>query len=169
VSALRTGAPAVTGLELDAAARGAVVAAAEAQRGRAGALLPVLQAVQAALGWVPAAAVPLVAEALNLSRAEVHGVLTFYHDFRRQPPAPHTLRLCRAEACQAVGAAALAAHAQQRLGCGFGGRSADGRFALEAVYCLGNCACGPALEFDGRLQSLASPLTLDALLAEAGS
>jgi formate dehydrogenase subunit gamma len=142
----------------------AVHAALAAHRARPGALLPVLHAVQSALGWVPPAAVPLIAHELNLSRAEVQGVLTFYHDFRRQPPARQHVRLCRAEACQAVGANALAAALQQRLGIGFGEQSRDGRVALDAVYCFGNCARGPTLELDGALYSAVALTDLDALL-----
>jgi formate dehydrogenase subunit gamma len=145
----------------------AVNAAIAAHRAEDGALLPVLHGVQDALGWVPPAAVPLIAHGLNLSRAEVHGVLTFYHHFRRQPPARHVIQLCRAEACQAVGAHALAAHAVQRLGIGFGQHSSDGMFALDPVYCLGNCACGPSLTLDGTLHSEVTPERFDALVRDS--
>lgn len=130
----------------------------------AGPLLPVLHALQAEFGWVPDAAVPLVAERLNLSRAEVHGVLTFYHDFRRRPPAPRNLKICRAEACQAMGGDRLAAHAEQTLQAGFHGTSADGQIDLDPVYCLGNCAAAPAVMLDGCLIGRVTPTRLDALL-----
>lgn len=130
-----------------------------------GPLLPVLQAVQAAFGCVPDAAVPIIAGALNLTRAEVHGVVGFYHDFRAVPAGAHTLRLCRAEACQAAGGDALAAHAEQRLGVAVGETSADGGVTLEAVYCLGLCASGPAALLDGAPVARLDPARLDRLLA----
>ena len=135
-------------------------------RGRPGPLIEVLHAIQAQLGYVPPAAVPLVASELNLSRAEVHGVVSFYHYFRSAPPGAHTLSVCRAESCQAVGADALAGHARQRLGVDFHETTPDGRFSLEPVYCLGNCACSPAVMIDGRLHGRVTPERLDALLAD---
>ena len=135
-------------------------------KGRPGPLLEVLHAVQAALGFVPAAAVPLVADGLNLSRAEVHGVVTFYHFFRESPAGKHTISLCQAEACQSRGAEALAAHARRRLGVDFHGTTPDGRFTLEPIYCLGNCACSPAAMIDGRLHGRVTPERFDALIAE---
>lgn len=114
-----------------------------------GATLPVLHALQAEFGCVPVDAVPLVAEALNLSRAEVHGIVSFYHDFRSTPPGRHVLKLCRAEACQSTGGDALAAEAQAVLQTGWGGTSADGAVTLEPVFCLGLCACAPAALLDG--------------------
>jgi formate dehydrogenase subunit gamma len=113
--------------------------------------LEVLHAIQAALGFVPAGAVPVVAEGLNLSRAEVHGVVTFYHYFRHARPGTHTVHLCQAEACQSMGAEALTAHARQRLGIDFHETTSNGRFSLEPIYCLGNCACSPAVMIDGRI------------------
>ena len=110
-----------------------------------GALMLVLHAVQEHFGYVPPEAVPAIARALNLSRAEVHGVISFYHDFRSKPPGRKIIRVCRAESCQAMGAVALADHIQKRLGIDFGSTSADGEFTLEPVYCLGNCACSPAI------------------------
>src|SRR5258708_4335427 len=110
-----------------------------------GALLPVLHGVQDALGYVPAGAVSLIASELNLSRAEVHGVVSFYHYFRSTPPGKQLLQLCRAEACQALGALALERHVKRKLGIDFHQTTADGRYTLEPVYCLGNCACGPSL------------------------
>jgi formate dehydrogenase subunit gamma len=136
-------------------------------KGRPGPLIEVLHAIQAELGYVPAAAVPLVASELNLSRAEVHGVVSFYHFFRHTPPGAHTVSVCRAESCQAVGGEALAAHARQRLGVGFHETTPDGRFSLESVYCLGNCACSPAVMIDGQLYGRVNPERFDVLLANA--
>jgi formate dehydrogenase subunit gamma len=135
-------------------------------KGRPGPLLEVLHAIQAALGYVPAAAVPVVAEELNLSRAEVHGVVSFYHYFRRSRPGAHTVSLCQAEACQSMGAESLAAHARRRLGIDFHETSANGRFSLEPVYCLGNCACSPAIMIDGRLYGRVTPQRFDELVAD---
>ncbi len=146
--------------------RRAVEAIATRLRERPGALMLVLREVQDLLGWVPAASVPIIAGALNLSRAEVHGVLTFYHDFRHAPPGRNVLRLCRAESCQAMGAAALAEHACRRLGIDFGETTRDGEFTLEAVYCLGNCGCSPAMLLNGDPHGRLTPERLDALLAE---
>lgn len=117
----------------------------------AGACLPILRALQDTFGHVPDEAVRLVAEALNLSRAEVHGVVGFYHDFRTVPPGRRVVKLCRAEACQSVGVEALAETLERDLGIGFGETTADGAVTLETVYCLGNCACGPAALIDGEL------------------
>lgn len=136
-------------------------------KGRPGPLLEVLHAIQAALGYVPPAAVPLVADGLNLSRAEVHGVISFYHYFRSSPPGAHSVSVCRAESCQALGGEALAAHARRRLGVDFHQTTPDGRFSLEPVYCLGNCACSPAVMIDGRLHGRVTPERFDALLADA--
>jgi formate dehydrogenase subunit gamma len=116
--------------------------------GGEGALLPVLHAVQAAFGHVPDEAVPIVAKALNLSRADVHGVVSFYHDFRAAPAGERVIKLCQAEACQARGARALAAEAERRLGVRLGETSADGALTVEAVYCLGLCASGPSAQVD---------------------
>ena len=117
-----------------------------------GPLLEILHSVQNELGCVPAESVPLIADALNLSRAEVHGVVSFYHHFRGQPAGAHTIKLCRAEACQAMNGDALAAFARQRLGIEFGETRTDGKVTLEAVYCLGNCACAPSAMIDGHLR-----------------
>jgi formate dehydrogenase subunit gamma len=136
-------------------------------KGRPGPLIEVLHAIQAELGYVPRAAVPLVAAELNLSRAEVHGVVSFYHYFRSTVPGKHTVSVCRAESCQAVGGEALAAHAQRRLGVDFHQTTPDGRFSLEPVYCLGNCACSPAVMIGDRLYGRVTPERLDALLSEA--
>lgn len=147
--------------------RAAELIAAEARR--EGALLPVLHAIQAEFGYIPAAAVPLIAGELNLSRAEVHGVISFYHDFRRHPPGRHVLQLCRAEACQSMGADALAARARERLGVDWGDTTRDGAVTLEPVFCLGLCACAPSAMLDGRPVARLDPARLDALLAEAGA
>ncbi|MDT7838532.1 formate dehydrogenase subunit gamma [Aquabacterium sp. OR-4] len=135
----------------------ALAAAVAAQAGRPGALLPVLHALQAALGHVPPALVPGIAQALNLSRAEVHGVISYYHHFRSQPAGRHVLQLCRAEACQANGGEALASAAQALLGCAMHNTRADGAVTLEPVYCLGLCATGPALQIDDRLHARMTP------------
>jgi formate dehydrogenase subunit gamma len=133
---------------------------------RPGPLIEVLHAVQAELGYVPADAVPIVAEALNLSRAEVHGVVTFYHLFRETPPGKHTVHICRAEACQSMGANGLVAHAKKRLGVDFHETTPDGRFSLEQVFCLGNCALSPAAMIDGQLYGRVTPERFDQLVAE---
>jgi formate dehydrogenase subunit gamma len=137
-------------------------------REQPGPLLLVLHAIQDEFGYIPGEAVPLVAAGLNLSRAEVHGVVTFYHYFRHSPPGKHVVQLCRAEACQAMQADQLAAHAQQRLGVGFHQTTADGQFTLEPVYCLGNCACSPAMMIDGELYGRVTPARFDAVLQEKG-
>src|SRR5437588_742592 len=131
--------------------------------------LEVLHAIQAALGFVPEGAVPLVAEGLNLSRAEVHGVVSFYHYFRHARPGAHLVSLCQAESCQSMGAQALATHARRRLGIDFHQTTADGRFSLEPVYCLGNCACSPAVMIDGRLHGRVTPERFDALVADGAA
>jgi formate dehydrogenase subunit gamma len=135
--------------------------------GSDGPLLPILHDLQATFGYVPEAAVPLVAEALNLSRAEVHGVVTFYHDFRRAPAGRHVLKICRAEACQSAGSEELAAHAEAKLGIKFGDTSADGRITLEPTYCLGLCSVSPSAMLDGRLHARVDEKKLDALIAQA--
>ena len=127
-------------------------------------LIEILHKVQESLGHVPEAALPALADALNLSRAEVHGVVTFYHDFRREPAGRHVLKLCRAEACQAMGCEALVARAEDRLGVACGNTSADGRVTLEAVYCLGLCATGPSAMLDGAVLGRLTASKLDALL-----
>ncbi|MBV9727140.1 MAG: formate dehydrogenase subunit gamma [Gammaproteobacteria bacterium] len=136
---------------------------------RPGPLLEVLHAVQANFGYVPEGAVPLIAEELNISRAEVHGVVTFYHFFRRTHAGAHTVSLCQAESCQAMGAERLAEHARRRLGIGFHQTTADGRFSLEPIYCLGNCACSPAAMIDGRLYGRLTPEAFDELIAQESS
>jgi formate dehydrogenase subunit gamma len=132
-----------------------------------GAMLPILHAMQETFGHVPDAAVPMIAEAINLSRAEVYGVLTFYHDFRREPAGRHVLKLCRAEACQAAGGDALAAHAEGKLGVKLGTTTADGRVTLEPIYCLGLCSVSPAAMMDGKIHARLDARKLDALIAQA--
>ena len=118
---------------------------------RPDALLEILHDLQEQLGFIPEAALPALAKALNLSRAEVHGVVTFYHDFHRHPAGRHVIKLCRAEACQSMGAEALAALVQRSLKVTFGETTADGAITVEAAYCLGNCALAPAMMVDGKL------------------
>ncbi len=142
---------------------------AEGLAAQPGALLPILHAIQDELGYVPKEAVPVVADVLNLSRAEVHGVVTFYHFFRTEKPGRHTVYVCRAEACQSMGARALERHARERLGVDFHGTTADGRFTLEPVYCLGNCACSPAVMVDETVYGRVSPERFDEILAEQGA
>lgn len=136
-------------------------------RGLEGPLLPILHAVQAEFGHVPREALPPIAEMLDLSRAEVHGVVSFYHDFHEHPQGRHVLRLCRAEACQSMGGDALAELAEEKLKLRFGETAPDGSVTLEAVYCLGLCACAPAAQIDGRVVGRVSQARLDALIAEA--
>ncbi len=133
-----------------------------------GALLPILHALQEEFGYIDREAEPVIADILNLSRAEVHGVLTFYHDFRQKPAARHVLKLCRAESCQARGSEALAAHAAARLRIAFGGTTADASVTLEPVYCLGLCSVSPAAMLDNKIVARLDERKLDTLLAEAG-
>lgn len=134
--------------------------------GMPGPLLPLLHAVQQELGFIPPEAVPRIAEALNLSRAEVHGVISFYHYFRQHRPGRHVVQLCRAEACQAMNCQATEDHARERLGVDYHGTSADGGFTLEAAYCLGNCAAGPSVMIDDRLYGRVTPQRFDELLKQ---
>jgi formate dehydrogenase subunit gamma len=134
---------------------------------REGPLLPILHALQEEFGYIDQAAEPLIAAELNISRAEVHGVITFYHDFRRAPAGRHLLKLCRAEACQAAGGEPLAQRAEARLGVRMGGTAADGSVTLEPVYCLGLCALAPSAMLDGRVVARLDHERLEALLAEA--
>jgi formate dehydrogenase subunit gamma len=154
-------------ISLDAAAEQAVLGACARLKSLPGALLPILHAVQDALGYVPKDAVPLIARELNLSLAEVHGVVSFYHVFRHERPGRHVLQLCRAEACQALGAVQLEAHVKRSLGIDFHGTTADGAITLEAVYCLGNCALGPSLMLDDRLQGRVTASRFEELVAKA--
>jgi formate dehydrogenase subunit gamma len=145
--------------------KGAVEAIAQALKDRPGALTLILRRIQDQLGWVPPDSVPILAHILNLSRAEVHGVVSFYHDFRHEPPGANIVRVCRAESCQAMGGIALADYIKQRLKCDFGATSADNSFTLEPVYCLGNCACSPAIMINGELVGRVTPERFDAALA----
>ncbi len=138
-----------------------------AHKGGEGATLPVLHALQHAFGFIPREAVPMVAQALNLSRAEIHGVVTFYHDFRDTPPGQHVLKLCRAEACQSLGADALAQAARERLGLDWGETTPDGRLTLEPVFCLGLCASAPAAMLDDRVVGRLDAKRLDDLVTAA--
>ena len=144
-----------------------IAAIVERHRHRDGPLIEVLHDVQADFGCIPSGAVAVIARALNLSRAEVHGVVSFYHHFRTRPPGRHVLQICRAESCQAAGGRAIESHAQQRLGIGFGETTPDGRLTLEAVYCLGLCACSPAAMLDDEVHGRLTPERLDALIEAA--
>ena len=134
--------------------------------GREGALLPILHDIQAEFGFVPEEVQPQIAKALNISKAEVHGVVSFYHDFRSEPAGAHVIKLCRAEACQAVGADRIADLAKAALGVDWHGTTANGRATLEPVFCLGLCACGPAAMVDGTLIGRVDEARLDALVAK---
>jgi formate dehydrogenase subunit gamma len=141
-----------------------VTSAVAAHRHERGPLLMILQDIQQQLGHVPAAAVPLVAEQLNLSRADVHGVVSFYHDLRTEPPGPVVVKLCRAEACQSMGAERLVSDVEERLGVKVGQTTADGRVTLDQVFCLGNCALSPAGLVDGRLHGRLDPARVTELV-----
>ncbi len=130
-----------------------------------GALMPILTELVRRFGYIDPEIVPEIAESLNLSRAEVHGVISFYHDFRTTPPGRHILRVCRAESCQAVGGRALEEHARERLGVDWHQTTDDGRFTLEPVFCLGNCACSPALMVDETLYGRVTPERFDEITA----
>jgi formate dehydrogenase subunit gamma len=131
-----------------------------------GPLLPILHAIQAEFGYVPQESLPLIARELNLSRAEVHGVMTFYHDYRAHPAGRHVVKVCRAEACQSMGGDALADNLKRALGIDWHGTTMDGAITLEAVYCLGLCACSPAAMIDGDVHGRLDAATLMALVAE---
>ena len=144
-----------------------ILAAVERHRHRDGPLIEVLHDVQAEFGCIPPGSVPVIARALNLSRAEVHGVVTFYHHFRNRAPGRHVLQICRAESCQAAGGRAIESHAQKRLGIGFGDTTPDGRLTLEAVYCLGLCACSHAAMLDDEVYGRVTAESLDTLIDAA--
>ena len=146
-------------------ARGAEIIAAHA--GLQGATVPILHALQEAFGCIPALAVPIIAGTLNLTRAEVHGIVSFYHEFRDQPPGRHVLKLCRAEACQSLGANALAEHLRSRLNVDWHGTTKDGAVTLEPVFCLGLCAIGPAALLDGKPLGRLDPARVEAELRAA--
>ncbi|MDR3376300.1 MAG: formate dehydrogenase subunit gamma [Ancalomicrobiaceae bacterium] len=146
----------------------ATAASIVAARGQEpGAMLPILHDLQAAFGYVDAAAVPIIADRLNVSRAEVHGVVSFYHDFRDHPAGRHVLKICRGEACQAVGCRALVDHLDICHGLATGATTADGDLTVEEIFCLGNCALGPSVLYDGELIGRVDAKTLDGLVAEA--
>ena len=134
---------------------------------RDGALLPILHDIQHAFGYVPEPAIPVVADALNLSRAEVHGTFTFYHDFRREPAGRHVLKFCRAEACQAAGGDHLCERAEKKLGVKIGETTADARVTFEPVYCLGLCSVAPSAMLDGKIYGRLDEQRVDALVSEA--
>ena len=141
-------------------------AIAESLRHLDGACLPILHALQSEFGYIHTEAIPLVAETLNLSKAEVVGVVNFYSDFRQEPPARHTVRVCVAEACQSMGSAAVVGALESSLGIQMGGATGDRAFELEPVYCLGNCALSPALVIDGRMLGRVTPERASALISE---
>ena len=134
-----------------------------------GALLPILHAVQGRYGYIPRASVPVIAQGLNLSRAEVHGVISFYHYFRAERGGEHTLYVCRAEACQSMGSRELEAYVKEKLGVDYHGTSADGKVTLEPVYCLGNCACSPNVRLDDSVYARMDKSKVDELLSKVAS
>lgn len=134
-----------------------------------GPLLPIFHALQSEYGHVPQLSVPVIAEVLNLGRAEVHGVLTFYHDFREEPAGKHVVKICRAEACQSVGGDAISERAMKLLGVDWHGTTKNGKVTLEPVFCLGLCACAPAAMVDGKLVGRMDAAKLDRILAEVGA
>ncbi|MDB5664370.1 formate dehydrogenase subunit gamma [Cypionkella sp.] len=133
-------------------------------KGMEGSLLPILHAIQAEFGYVPQVALPIIAKDLSLSKAEVHGVMSFYHDFREYPAGRHVVKLCRAESCQAMGADRVAAHVQKTLGLDWHQTSKDGSITLEPIFCLGLCACGPAAIIDGKLVGRVDEARIDAII-----
>lgn len=145
----------------------AVATAIACNKDKPGALLPILHGIQDEIGHIPAEAIPVIAGELNLSRAEVHGVVSFYHHFRQTPPGRHTIQLCQAESCQAMGSAKLTEFAKKTLGIDFHETTADQQFSLEPVYCLGNCACSPAAMIDDEVYGRVTPERLEQLLDEA--
>jgi len=152
---------------LTTAQRTAVLDACARLKALPGALLPILHAVQEALRFVPKDAVPLIARELNLSVAEVHGVVSFYHYFLQERPGRQVVHLCRAEACQALGSVALEAHVKATLGVDYHGTTRDGAITLEPVYCLGNCALGPSMMIDEQLHGRITPDRFDALMTQS--
>lgn len=156
--------PATTDTDNPAAHVSAILAASGHAQDQ---LLPTLHAIQDVIGYIPPVTVPLIAEAFNLSRAEVHGVITFYHHFRIVRPARHVIQLCRAEACQSMGGDALLAHAERALGCTLHSHNAVGDFSLEPVYCLGQCATAPAMMVNDAVHARVTPARFDTLVAKA--
>lgn len=137
----------------------------DAHEGMEGSLLPILHAIQSAFGYVPQDALPVIAKRLNLGKAEVHGVMSFYHDFRENPAGNHVLKLCRAEACQSMGSDRVAAYAQNKLGIEWHETTTDGQITLEPVFCLGLCACAPAAMVDGKLVGRVDEAAVDKMIA----
>lgn len=150
--------------EIDKHVHATVVDVTTRLKDQPGALLPVLHGIQNALGYVPEDAVPLIAREMNLSRADVHGVISFYHFFRTRPVGKRVVYVCRAESCQAVGGVALEKHVKSTLGVDYHETTADGAYTLEPVYCLGNCACSPAVMVDEELLGRVTPERFDAWL-----
>jgi len=146
-----------------------IAALIDSQLALEGPLLPILHSIQSAFGHVPQSAVPMIAKALNITAAEVHGVMSFYHDFREVPAGRHVVKICRAEACQAMGGAALADATLEKLGLEWHGTTANGAVTIEPVYCLGLCACAPAAMVDDRVIGRVDAARMDELLTEAGA
>lgn len=142
----------------------AVTAIVANHAGQMGSLMPILHAIKEQFGYVPEAVVPLLASQLNLSRAEVHGVIHFYHDFRSEKPGKHVIQVCRAEACQAMGSRDLEKHIKDLLGIDYGQTTKDGQFTLKPVYCLGNCACTPSLRIGDDIYARVTPKRFEQLL-----
>lgn len=140
-----------------------------AMQNEPGALLPILHAVQDKLGYIPPESLPILAEGLNLSRAEVHGVVSFYHYFRSTPAGNHRVQICRAESCQAMGSRALERHVKKRLNIDYQQTTADGDITLEPVYCLGNCACSPAIRINDEIHGHVDADKFDQLIADLGT
>jgi formate dehydrogenase subunit gamma len=139
----------------------------ESLKNKPGALLPILHGIQDQLGYIPAEAVPVIARELNLTRADVHGVVSFYHHFRSHAPGRHVMQICQAESCQAMGSVALTAHARKQLGIDFHQTTKDKAFTLEPVYCLGNCALSPAVMVDGNMYGRVTPERFAKVVEEA--
>ena len=143
------------------------VSLVEQRKNLPGALLPILHALQEEFGYVDPSIVPAIADALNLSKADVHGTISFYHDFRHHPPGRHVLKMCRAESCQSMGCDAVIGHVEKKLGAKLGETTADGTFTLDAVYCLGNCSLSPAVLLDGKPYGRVSAQVADFLIDDA--
>jgi formate dehydrogenase subunit gamma len=143
------------------------LALVERHLGDRGPVMPILHELQAEFGYIDPRAIDLVAEAVNLSKADVYGVITFYKDFRSEPPGASLIQVCRAEACQSMGAEQLARHAREHLGIEFGATTPDGAISLEQVFCLGNCALSPAVMIDGKLKGRVDEASFDELVADA--
>ena len=138
----------------------------EQLKDKRGPLLPILHAIQEEVGYVPNDALPLIAKELNLSRAEVHGVVSFYHDFKEAPRGDNLIQICRAEACQAMGSREIEKHAKISLGLDYGETTEDGAITLEEVYCLGNCACSPSVSVNSKVYARVTPESFDKLVAK---